>query len=70
MLKQYISRKGSPLDTYFGFIDGTVLSILRPGTGKRVVYNGHKRVHGSKFQAVTLPNIFEPVGIVYKGKWL
>ena len=70
MLEQYISRKGSPLDNYFGLIDGTVLPISRPGTGKRVVYNGYKREHGLKFQSVTLPNIFEPVRIVYKGKWL
>lgn len=62
-----VSRKGAPLDNCFGFIDGTVRPISRPGTGQRVVYNGHKRVHGLKFQSVTLPNglignIFGPVG--------
>ena len=33
---------------------------------RRVVYNGHKRVHGLKFQSVALPNglignLYEPV---------
>ena len=67
-----VSRKGAPLQNCFGFIDGTVRPISRPGTGKRVVYNGHKRVHGLKFQSVTLPNglignIFGPIGehIIY-----
>ena len=51
----------------FGFIDETVRPISRPGTGQRVVYNGHKMIHGLKFQSVTLPNgltgnIFGPVG--------
>ena len=62
-----VSRKGAPLDNCFGFIDGTVRPISRPSTGQRVVYNGHKRVHGLKFLSVTLPNglignIFGPVG--------
>ena len=50
-LQQYaetISRKGSPLNNCFGFIDGTVRPISRPGNGQRIVYNGHKRVHGLK----------------------
>ena len=69
-LQQYaetISRKGSPLNNCFGFIDGTVRPISRPGNGQRIVYNGHKRVHGLKFQSIALPNglignIFGPVG--------
>ena len=65
-----ISRKGSPLDNCFGLIDGTVRPIARPDTGQRVVYNGHKRVHGLKFQSITLPNglignIFGPVGELF-----
>jgi len=40
----------------FGFIDGTVRSICRPTKYQRVCYNGHKRVHGLKFQSVVLPN--------------
>ena len=30
--------------------------ICRPDTNQRVVYKGHKRVHGLKFQSVALPN--------------
>ena len=51
-----VERRGSPLKNCFGFIDGTVRGICRPDTNQRVVYNGHKRVHGLKFQSVALPN--------------
>ena len=44
-----IARQGSPLTNCFGFIDGTVRPICRPGEKQRVVYNGHKRVHALKF---------------------
>lgn len=62
-----ISRKGAPLNNCFGFVDGTVRPISRPGHAQRVVYNGHKRVHSLKFQSLALPNglignIFGPVG--------
>ena len=61
-----IARKGAPLGNCFGFVDGTVRQICRPGKNQRVVYNGHKRVHALKFQAVALPNgivanLFGPV---------
>jgi len=42
-LQQYaetISRKGSPLNNCFGFMDGTVLPISRSGKGQGIVYNG------------------------------
>ena len=45
-LQQYaetIAGKGSPLNNCFGFIDGTVRPISRPGNGQRIAYNGHKR---------------------------
>ena len=51
-----ITAKGSPLDNCFIFIDGTVRPISKPGQNQHVVYNGHKRVHGVKFQSVALPN--------------
>lgn len=62
-----VSRKGAPLDNCFGFVDGTVRPISRPGENQRVLYNGHKRVHAIKFQSVALPNglianMFGPVG--------
>ena len=39
-----IHRAGAALDNCFGFIDGTVRAISRPGKDQRLVYNGHKRV--------------------------
>ena len=48
--------KGSPLTNCFGFIDGTVRQISKPGENQRILYNGHKRVHSLKFQSVAIPN--------------
>ena len=75
LLERYsraITAKGSPLDNCFGFIDGTVRPISKPGENQRIVYNGHKRVHGIKFQSVALPNglignMYGPVG---KGNYI
>lgn len=47
---------GCPLDRCFGFIDGTLVPTCRPGDNQEVAYNGHKRVHGLKFQSVTTPD--------------
>ena len=44
-----IHRAGATLDNCFGFIDGTVRAISRPGKDQRLVYNGHKREHALKF---------------------
>ena len=62
-----ITAQGSPLENCFGFIDGTVRPISKPGENQKIVYNGHKRVHAIKFQSVALPNgmignMFGPVG--------
>ena len=51
-----VHSKGAALDNCFGFIDGTVRPISRPMSNQRVVYNGNRRVHALKFQAVTLPS--------------
>lgn len=53
---QAITRMGCPLANCFGFVDGTVRPIARPGKNQRIVYNGHKRVHSLKFQSVAIPN--------------
>ena len=58
-----ISRKGSSPNSWFGFTDGMVQSISRPGNGQRIVYNGHKRVYGLQFQSITLPN--ELIGNIF-----
>ena len=58
-LKEYadaIFAKGAAIDFCWGFIDGTVRPICRPGENQRVVYNGHKRVHALKFQSIVAPN--------------
>ena len=62
-----VATKGAALQNCFGFIDGTVRPICRPGEQQRILYNGHKRLHGLKFQAVALPNglignLYGPVG--------
>ena len=40
-----ISNQGAALQNCFGFLDETVCPICRPGRNKKVVYNGHKKVH-------------------------
>ncbi|XP_066910729.1 uncharacterized protein [Clytia hemisphaerica] len=63
---QVVHDKGGALDFCWGFVDGTVRPICRPGRNQRILYNGHKRVHSIKFQSVVTPNglianLFGPV---------
>ena len=51
-----VNAKGAALNNCFGFINGTVTPMARPGENQRVVDNGHKGVHALKFQALALPN--------------
>ncbi|KAK7093202.1 uncharacterized protein [Littorina saxatilis] len=51
-----VGRKGAPLPNCWGFIDGTVRPICKPKYHQREVFNGHKRVHGLKFQSIVTPN--------------
>ena len=39
-----------------GFIDGTVRPICRPTRNQKAVYNGHKRTHALKYQAIMAPD--------------
>ena len=58
-LKKYadaVHASGAPLDNCWGFIDGTLRGITRPEKNQRLMYSGHKRKDGFKFQAVTTPN--------------
>ena len=65
-LKHYavvVFNKGAALRNCFGFVS----PISRPVENQRVVYKGHKRVHGLKFQSVVIPNgliahLYGPVG--------
>lgn len=51
-----IHARGAPLTNCWGFVDGTVRPISRPGNNQRMLYNGHKRVHAIKFQSVATPD--------------
>ena len=51
-----IHNKNAPLQNCWGFVDGTVRPVCRPGENQRVLYNGHKRIHTIKFQSVVAPN--------------
>ena len=62
-----VHEKGAALNNCWGFVDGTVRPITRPGEHQRVMYNEHKRVHAIKFQSVVSPNglianLYRPVG--------
>ena len=62
-----IASKRSPLPNCVCLLDGTVRPICRPEQNQSTVCNGHKRVHGIKYQSVVLPNgmianMYGPVG--------
>ena len=64
---QEIHREGAALNNCRAFIDGTLRRICYPGENQRVMYNGHKRVHGIKFQSVVtadgmIASLYGPVG--------
>lgn len=61
-----IRERNAPLETCFGFVDGTLREIARPIYGQEAVYNGWKRMHCLKYQAVVTPDgiiihLFGPV---------
>jgi hypothetical protein len=61
-----VSNCGSPMATIWGFLDCTIRQICRPSLAQRLAYNGYKKMHALKFQAVMLPNglighLFGPV---------
>ena len=51
-----IHAKGAPLDVCWGFIDGTLRQVARPGEDQQPMYSGHKRHHGFKMQSISAPN--------------
>ena len=58
-LAQYaaaIFEKGSPLPHIIAFLDCTIHRICHPTWYQRMAYNGHKKFHAMKFQALMLPN--------------
>lgn len=62
-----IMSRGSPVDNCFGFVDGSIWPITRPGENEQIVHNGDRSVHAIKFQSIVLPsgligNMYGPVG--------
>ena len=55
-----VHRSGAPLQNCWGFVDGTVRPVCRPGQFQRMLYNGHKRVYSMRFQSVVAPNGLVP----------
>ena len=51
-----IAAKGSALKNVWGFIDGTQGRLCHPNVGQESIFNGHKRIHSLKYQAVIAPN--------------
>ncbi|CAB1105421.1 unnamed protein product [Ectocarpus sp. CCAP 1310/34] len=51
-----IHAKGAPLDRRWAFIDGTIKAIARRSRKQRLWYNGWKRKHALKYQAVDTPD--------------
>lgn len=52
-------RAGNPSESCFGYIDGTLRPICRPGEtfpDQQAWYNGRKHIHGTQFQAIAAPN--------------
>ncbi|GMF40638.1 unnamed protein product [Phytophthora fragariaefolia] len=54
------------IEGVWSFIDGTVRPICRTSKGQQAMYNGHKRVHATKFQTLVTPDglishLFGPV---------
>lgn len=40
-----VFQKSGALQNCFGFVDGIVRPVCRPGRNQRVLYNGHKKVY-------------------------
>lgn len=53
-----IATAGSPIFDIWGFIDGTIKEMCRPVEDQDVVYNGYKKHHALKYQAVVTPDGF------------
>ncbi|KAJ3752078.1 hypothetical protein EV360DRAFT_26278, partial [Lentinula raphanica] len=49
-----ITGLGSPLKNCIAFLDCTIRRVCRPGWGQNVAYNGYKKFHALKYQALML----------------
>jgi len=51
-----VRRKGAPIGTVWGFIEGTIQAIVRPSRRQRTCYNSWKRKHCLKYHAIVTPD--------------
>lgn len=51
-----VRRTGALIDNVGGFIEGTFIPLARPIKNQESAYNGWKRCHGIKFQAISFPD--------------
>ena len=53
-----ITSRGSPFDNCFGFIDGTVRPIARPGENQRVLYKSREIIFGNvnRLRVIQIPS--------------
>ncbi len=51
-----IFNKCGLVQTVWGFIDGTLRKTCRPSYFQKLLYSGHKRCHGIKFQSIVTPD--------------
>ncbi len=64
-----VHAKGAALTGCIGFIDGTLRPCSRPSEHQEMIYSGHKRCHGLKFQGVMAPNgLFMTLHGPFEGK--
>ena len=56
---QIVNAKTGLMNNIWGFIDGTLRHTCRPTYNQKLMYSGHKRHHGIRFQsAVTHDGLF------------
>jgi hypothetical protein len=53
---QIVSASGCPMQSIWGFVDGTAREIARPSRWQRPTYSGHKRRTCLKFQSIVTPD--------------
>ena len=53
-------RWGVPVPNLIAFLDGKLWPVCRPGRWQRVLFSGHKRIHGLKTQGAVFPNGIQP----------
>lgn len=51
-----IAGKDAPLESCIGFIDGTKRQVTKPIFGQESIYNGWKKIHCLKYQAIVYPD--------------